>query len=67
MKHQYERRNVLSTDIFIDAQATKSLCQAFSPPSNSNCLKGYVQLILQDPFGMLFFSDIQVSLNIIAI
>jgi hypothetical protein len=60
IKHQYERRNVLSTDIFIDAQATKLLCEAIALPSNSNCLKGFVQLIIQDPFGMLFFSDIQV-------
>jgi len=63
MKHVYERRNVLSTDIFVDAQATKTLCEAISPPSNSNCLKGFVQLIIQDPFGILFFSDIQVNIS----
>ena len=60
IKHEYERRNVLSTDILVDAQATKTLCEALSPSSNSNCLQGFVQLIIQDPFGMLFLSDMQV-------
>ena len=45
----------------IDAQAAKVLCEKLAVPSiNNKALKGYVQVIGQDPFKLLLISDIQV-------
>jgi hypothetical protein len=60
MKHEFDRRHRLSSDIFADADATKILCELLCEPCNENCIQGFVQRIDRNPFGMLFISDIQV-------
>ena len=54
------RRKVLSTDIFVDAEASKKMCDIMCPMPNSNCIKGFIQIINQNPFGFLCISDLQV-------
>ena len=53
---------MLSTDIFVDTEASKKMCDIMCPMPNLNCIKGFIQIINQNPFGFLCISDIQVIL-----
>lgn len=57
IKSQYSNRYRLSTDIFVDAEATKHMFQLLYKTSNYS---GYIQYIAQNPFGILLMSEIQV-------
>ena len=55
-------RDKISRDILIDAQASKTLCEKLClHPVKDGELKGYVQQIYQDPFGIMLISSIQVK------
>ena len=59
-------RDKISRDILIDSQASKVLCEKLClHPVKEGELKGYVQQIYQDPFGLMLISMIQVSKNLI--
>ena len=59
IKHQYIHQNRLSTSIFTDLEATKTLCESICLNFDGR-LKGMIQEINFDPFGFLLFSNIQV-------
>ena len=52
----------ISSDIFLDAEASKILTDAVCFHSQSK-LTGYIQEISLNPFGVLFLSDLNVSVN----
>lgn len=59
-KHQYKHVNRLSTDIFVDAQATKSFYNTPLMNKNSTSIQGYIHDIRQDNFGILLYCENQV-------
>lgn len=69
IKSDYVHRNRISTDIIIDSMSAKNLLDklCFSRDifvKDKDSLKGYIQNISIDPFGLLFTSEIQVLLAI---
>lgn len=65
IKFEAVHRNRLSTDVLIDTMSLKN-------SMNYNCIElqqndsitGYIQDIFADPFGFIFFSQIQVFLTL---
>ncbi|CAF1080474.1 unnamed protein product [Brachionus calyciflorus] len=53
----------ISNDAFVDALATKNLCDHFLT-ENECGMNGYIQEISLSPFGYLLFSKIQVYINL---
>jgi hypothetical protein len=65
IKYEHEHRNRIATDVFVDADAAKRLCNKLCFVYDQNSiLKGYIQEISHDPFGVLLISEIQVLFNI---
>lgn len=58
LKSEFKLRNRLSRDFSLDSQAAKLLCDWICVPTTN--LRGYVQEICQQPFGLLLLSAIQV-------
>ena len=60
LKSDYVHNYRFSKDLYVDCEATKRL---FDILCNSVKYKypGYIQEIIQNPFGLLLMSDIQVS------
>ncbi len=67
IRYEFRARNRVSRDLIVDAQAAKVLCEHLCLyPHKDGELRGFIQEIRIDPFGMLLISDIQVFLlNII--
>jgi hypothetical protein len=64
LKNDFKYRERICKDILIDSQAAKTMCEKLSVPSiNYKALKGYVQVIGQNPFKLILMSDIQVRLQ----
>ena len=62
IRYEFKHRDRISRDILIDSQAAKSICEHLCiHPSKEGELKGFVQQINQDPYGMLLTSSIQVK------
>lgn len=59
MKSEFINKHRLSSDVYIDVLATKSVTDRMCLKSSSN-IDGYIQEISLNPFGFLLFSDIQV-------
>ena len=60
MKSEFNNRNRLSSDIFVDANCAKIMTDKLCLPSDSK-MAGYIQEITMNPFGFLTMSDIQVN------
>jgi hypothetical protein len=60
IKSQYVNRNRISTNIMIDTEACKVFSDIHCLISDVDSLKGYIQEINQNPFGLVLISDIQV-------
>jgi hypothetical protein len=59
MKSEFVNRHKMSSDVFVDVLAAKSVTDGMCLKSSSN-IEGYIQEISLNPFGFLLFSDIQV-------
>ncbi|CAF0867508.1 unnamed protein product [Brachionus calyciflorus] len=55
-KHQYR----ISVDFFYDALASKQVFDILS--ESGNTVKGFIQEIIRNPFGLTLFSDIQLKI-----
>ena len=64
MRTEFYHRYKISSDIFIDAMATKTIFEDMSLKIYDR-LNGFIQTIGLNPFGFLLFSEIQVVLLII--
>ena len=61
-RYEANHRNVISTSIFTDCEATKTLCESLCIVLKENVsIRGMIQKINHDPFGFLLFSQIQVT------
>ena len=60
-KYEIKRFNRFSSDVFIDSEATKTFYNSKIINKTNSTLKGYVQDIRQNSFGILFFSEKQVN------
>ena len=60
-KYDLRHFNRLSSDIFADSEATKSFYETKAMNKTNFTLKGYVHDIRQNNYGMLFYSEKQVS------
>lgn len=60
IKSEYVLKNRISTDIYLDAEATKILTDSICIPGKTK-LSGYIQEITLNPFGVFFLSDLNVS------
>ena len=61
IKSEFKYNARISKDLYFDAEASKVLCQKLCLFSHETQLKGYVQEIGQNPFGLLLMSNIQVQ------
>ena len=61
MKSEFCHRFKISSDIFIDSIATKSIFDEMVFKTHGK-IKGYLSNVGLDPFGFLLFSEIQVNL-----
>ena len=59
MRNEFHHRFKLSSDVFIDAIATKTVFESLANKTD-NKIVGYVHSIGLDPYGFLLFSEIQV-------
>ena len=62
-KYECRHLNRFSTDLFIDAQATKAFYESKIINKQNDCFNGYLHDIRQDKFGLLFYSEKQVNIN----
>ena len=60
IKSEFVNRHKMSSDVYIDTLATKTLTDGLCLESSSN-IEGYIQEIGLNPFGFLLLSDIQVN------
>lgn len=60
MRTEFFHRYRISSDIFIDAMATKTIFDQICMKINGN-FKGFIQTIGLCPYGFLLFSEIQVN------
>lgn len=61
MRSEFVHRFKISSDIFIDSIATKTIFDEIASTTNKK-IKGFISNIGLDPFGFLLFSEIQVSI-----
>ncbi len=59
MKSEFLHRFKISSDIFIDSIATKTIFDEMAYKTGGK-IKGYMSNVGLDPFGFLLFSEIQV-------
>lgn len=59
MRSEFRHRLKYSSDIFIDAVATKTIFEQTALRTNGK-IKGYFSNVGLDPYGFLLFSEIQV-------
>ena len=60
MRSEFNHRFRISSDIFIDAIATKTVFDEIALKTAGN-ITGYIGYIGLDPYGFLLFSEIQVK------
>lgn len=61
MKSNYIHKERISTDIFVDSECAKIMWDSRCLYENEKSIKGFIQEIMQNPFGFVLFSDIQVN------
>ena len=61
VKYQYQHKNRLSIDRYIDIDLAKKFFLSLCIPVTKLGLKGFVQEIYHDPFGFILLSDLQVN------
>ena len=60
-KYELKTKDRISRDILIDAEGAKILCEKLCITSiKERAIEGYIQIIYQDPFGLILISEIQV-------
>jgi hypothetical protein len=60
IKSAFKHQDRISLNVFVDAEAAKALCEQLCLFSETGNLNGYVQIINQNPFGLLLMSHIHV-------
>ena len=60
MKSEFFHRYKVSSDVFIDAIATKTIFDELPIKTNGR-INGFISNIGLDPYGFLLFSEIQVG------
>ena len=63
IKHELKNANRLSSNIFIDAQSAKTVFDNLYHDKLDTPIKGYIQDIRLNKFGMLLYSDKQVNIK----
>ncbi len=65
IKHERDHEHLISNNLFIDCEAAKILTEKNCLSLSKNCeLRGMVQSIHHQPFGLLLYTEIQVSTHI---
>jgi hypothetical protein len=60
MRSEFHHRFKISSDVFIDAIATKTIFDEIAYKTSGK-IKGYLGTIGLDPYGFLLFSEFQVQ------
>jgi hypothetical protein len=61
LKSEFKNEKRISTDLNVDAEASKVLCERMCLYSTPEKLQGFVQEINSNPFGLLLMSHMQVK------
>lgn len=61
MKSNYIHKDRISTDIYVDSESAKLMWDSRCLYEDDKSIRGFVQEIIQNPFGCVMLSDIQVK------
>ena len=61
IRNEMIHRERLSTNLMDDCRATKTLLDSTCLSSELHSIKGFIQEINDDPFGLILFTEIEVN------